>query len=165
MAKAGKVSGRTAFDAMRAGDAVATEVVNTYLHYLAQGLSNIINIFQPEVLSIGGGISNEGDSLLETLGSAHPCRGVRARCGAGHKDMHCRTEEQRRHYRRCRAGRPVNTDAALSPNTIFVRSGVAFARRPERFRQDCPIIPTAPYTVSGVLGAPAYCPEHRRAGV
>lgn len=67
VAKAGKVSGRTAFDAMRAGDAVATEVVNTYLHYLAQGLSNIINIFQPEVLSIGGGISNEGDSLLETL--------------------------------------------------------------------------------------------------
>ena len=65
VAKAGKVSGRTAFDAMRAGDAVATEVVNTYLHYLAQGLSNIINIFQPEVLSIGGGISNEG--LLETL--------------------------------------------------------------------------------------------------
>lgn len=49
------------------GDAVAGEVVNTYLHYLAQGLSNIINIFQPEVLSIGGGISNEGDSLLETL--------------------------------------------------------------------------------------------------
>ena len=67
VAKAGKVSGRTAFDAMRAGDAVAGEVVNTYLHYLAQGLSNIINIFQPEVLSIGGGISNEGDSLLETL--------------------------------------------------------------------------------------------------
>lgn len=65
--KAGKVSGRTAFDAMRAGDEVATEVVNTYLYYLAQGLINIINIFQPEVLSIGGGISNEGDSLLDML--------------------------------------------------------------------------------------------------
>ena len=65
--KAGKVSGRTAFDAMRAGDDVATEVVRTYLHYLAQGITNIINIFQPEVLSIGGGISNEGDSLLEAL--------------------------------------------------------------------------------------------------
>lgn len=65
--KAGKVSGRTAFDAMRAGDAVATEVVDRYLHYLAQGLANVINIFQPEVLSIGGGISNEGDSLISSL--------------------------------------------------------------------------------------------------
>lgn len=63
----GKVSGRTAFDGMRAGDAAATEVVNTYLHYLAQGLSNIINIFQPEVLTIGGGISGEGQSLVEAL--------------------------------------------------------------------------------------------------
>ena len=63
----GKVSGRTAFDGMRAGDAAATEVVDTYLHYLAQGLSNIINIFQPEVLSIGGGVSGEGDSFIEAL--------------------------------------------------------------------------------------------------
>lgn len=65
--QAGKISGRTAFDAMRAGDAVATEVVDRYLHYLAQGLANVINIFQPEVLSIGGGISNEGDSLIDIL--------------------------------------------------------------------------------------------------
>ena len=65
--KSGKVSGRTAFDAMRAGDEAGREVVNTYVYYLAQGLVNIINIFQPEVLSIGGGISNEGDYLLDLL--------------------------------------------------------------------------------------------------
>lgn len=67
VAQKGKVSGRTAFDAMRQGDAAAKEVVDMYLHYLAQGLVNIINIFQPEVLSIGGGISGEGDSLIEAL--------------------------------------------------------------------------------------------------
>ena len=67
VAKKGKVSGRTAFDAMRAGDAAAKEVVDMYLHYLAQGLVNIINIFQPEVLTIGGGVSGEGDSLIEAL--------------------------------------------------------------------------------------------------
>ncbi len=67
VAAKGKVSGRTAFDCMKKGDAAATEVVNTYIHYLAQGLSNIINIFQPEVLSIGGGISGEGESLIEAL--------------------------------------------------------------------------------------------------
>ncbi len=165
MAKAGKVSGRTAFDAMRAGDAVATEVVNTYLHYLAQGLSNIINIFQPEVLSIGGGISNEGDSLLETPGSAHPCRGVRARCGAGHKDMHCRTEEQRRHYRRCRAGRPVNTDARCPP-TRYLSVPVSPLRGARTLSSGLPNYSHSPvYRLRGVPGAPAYCPEHRRAGV
>ena len=67
VAAAGKVSGRTAFEAKRAGDEAGSEVVATYVHYLAQGLANIINIFQPEVLSIGGGISGEGDYLLDML--------------------------------------------------------------------------------------------------
>lgn len=65
--KHGKVSGRTAFDAMRLGDKHATDVVNTYIEYLAAGIANMINIFQPEVLSIGGGISNEKDYLLKPL--------------------------------------------------------------------------------------------------
>ncbi len=63
----GKISGRTAFDAMRKGDAAGEEVVRKYVRYLAAGLANIINIFQPEVLSIGGGISGEGDFLLDML--------------------------------------------------------------------------------------------------
>ena len=67
VAAAGKVSGRTAFDAKRAGDEAGAEVVAKYVHYLAQGISNIINIFQPEVLSIGGGVSGEGDYLLDML--------------------------------------------------------------------------------------------------
>lgn len=66
-ASRGKISGRTSFDAMRAGDEAAKEVVDAYIHYLACGISNIINIFQPEVLSIGGGISNEKDNLLKPL--------------------------------------------------------------------------------------------------
>ena len=67
VAAAGRVTGRTAFDAKRAGDAAGAEVVNKYVYYLAQGLTNIINIFQPEVLSIGGGVSGEGDYLLDML--------------------------------------------------------------------------------------------------
>ncbi len=66
-AKSGKVNGRTAFDAMRAGDDAAREVVDTYISYLATGITNIINIFQPEVLSIGGGVSGERDNLLKPL--------------------------------------------------------------------------------------------------
>lgn len=63
----GKVNGRTAFDGLRAGDEAAKEVVDTYIKYLASGIASMINIFQPEVLSIGGGISNEGQYLLDLL--------------------------------------------------------------------------------------------------
>ena len=62
-----RVSGRTAFEAARAGDVYGQEVVDMYLDYLANGIANIINIFQPEILSIGGGVSNERDNLLVPL--------------------------------------------------------------------------------------------------
>ena len=65
--KKGKVSGRTAFQAMRMGDKAAEEVVREYIKYLASGVASMINIFQPEVLSLGGGVSNEGQYLLDLL--------------------------------------------------------------------------------------------------
>lgn len=58
------VDGRTSFDAMAQGDEVATEVIRQYQEYLADGLTSIINIFQPEVLCVGGGICNQGEVLL-----------------------------------------------------------------------------------------------------
>ncbi len=62
-----KVSGRTACDAMRQGDEAAKEVYDKYIKYLACGLANMINIFQPEVISLGGGVSGEGQSLIDSL--------------------------------------------------------------------------------------------------
>ncbi len=62
-----KVSGRTAFDAMRKGDAAGKQVVDSYIKYLACGITNIINTFQPDILCIGGGISHEGDTLMVPL--------------------------------------------------------------------------------------------------
>ena len=62
-----KVTGRTAFDAMRKGDAAGKAVVDRYIDYLACGIVNVINALQPEVLCIGGGISHEGDNLLIPL--------------------------------------------------------------------------------------------------
>ena len=62
-----KVSARTAFTAMKAGDKVAEDTVNEYISYLATGVTNIINIFQPNVLAIGGGVCNEGDYLTKPL--------------------------------------------------------------------------------------------------
>ncbi len=58
------VNGRTAFDAMRAGDQAGKQVVEQYIRYLACGMTNMVNIFQPEVLCVGGGISHEGETLL-----------------------------------------------------------------------------------------------------
>lgn len=59
-----KVNGRTAFDAMRMGDAAAKRVVDRYVLYVACGIANVVNTFQPEVLCIGGGISHEGEALI-----------------------------------------------------------------------------------------------------
>ena len=60
----GKVTARTSFDCMRAGDPYAKAVVDKYIKYLAAGITNTINIFQPDILCIGGGVCNEGDPLL-----------------------------------------------------------------------------------------------------
>ncbi len=62
-----KVNGRTAFDAMRKGDTAAKQVVDTYIKYLAAGVTNVVNVFQPDVLCIGGGIGCEGEPLLAPL--------------------------------------------------------------------------------------------------
>ena len=65
--KEGKVSGKTAFDAAKAGDEAALMVVKQYREYVASGLVSIINIFQPEKIAIGGGISKEGDYLVQPI--------------------------------------------------------------------------------------------------
>jgi len=61
------VSAKTAFVGMRMGDGVSAKVVETYINRLAHGLANVINIFQPEIIALGGGVSNEGKVLLEML--------------------------------------------------------------------------------------------------
>ncbi len=67
MLSSNKISARTAFDAARAGDAEGQRLVDEFIEYLALGVTDMINIFQPEVLIIGGGISAEGDFLIKPL--------------------------------------------------------------------------------------------------
>jgi glucokinase len=62
-----QVNGMTAFIAAREGDASGKAVVELYLNYLACGIISLVNILQPEVLCLGGGMSNEGDDLLLPL--------------------------------------------------------------------------------------------------
>jgi glucokinase len=62
-----RVEGRTSFDAMKEGDETAKTVIDTYIDDLACGVINLVNIFQPDVMCVGGGVSNEGEVLLAPL--------------------------------------------------------------------------------------------------
>ena len=65
--KFGEVNGRVAFEAAKAGDKAGLEVVEKYTEYVADGITSVINIFEPEILVIGGGISKEGEYLLNPI--------------------------------------------------------------------------------------------------
>lgn len=60
----GRVSGQSAFIAARRGDPVGQKVCDEYVDYLACGVVNVVNIFQPDTLAIGGGVSNEAEEQL-----------------------------------------------------------------------------------------------------
>ncbi len=62
-----KVNGKTPFDAAKAGDKVANEVINNYVKYLGEGILNYCNIFRPNAVIISGGISKQGDYLFDKL--------------------------------------------------------------------------------------------------
>ncbi len=62
-----KITGKTAFDAMEKGCEIGKAIVDAYISYLGCGIVNIINIFQPEILCIGGGVSRQGDVLLQPI--------------------------------------------------------------------------------------------------
>ena len=62
-----KVDGRTAFDAAKKGDEAALRVVENYEGYLAAGIGSLVVTFRPTVVILGGGLSNEGENLLEPV--------------------------------------------------------------------------------------------------
>ena len=62
-----RLDGRTVFEAYRAADPAAILAVNQYTEHLAIGIVNIINILEPEVLCVGGGVSNAWDCLEDPL--------------------------------------------------------------------------------------------------
>lgn len=58
------VSGRTVFDAADLGDGAAIDLVEEYISYLGCGVASLVNIFQPEVFCVGGGLAAQGERLL-----------------------------------------------------------------------------------------------------
>ncbi len=61
------LDGKNIFDCVKAGDKTATEVLDKYVCYLGEGVTNFINELQPEVIVIGGGISKDKEYLIEPL--------------------------------------------------------------------------------------------------
>ena len=81
-----KVDGRTAFAALAMGDSAAHHVIHDFVNYLAIGIANIINVFQPSVVCVGGGISGQGEELMR------PLRERLKYTSFGTKDMRTRVE-------------------------------------------------------------------------
>ena len=63
----GQITGRTSFECAKQGDNAAIAVRDQYIEYVAEGICSIVNVLQPRVLAIGGGISREGDTLLDPI--------------------------------------------------------------------------------------------------
>ena len=61
------VNAKTVFDAKEIGDETAAKVIDSYIEYLACGIINVVNIFQPEVVCLGGGVSNQEENLLAPI--------------------------------------------------------------------------------------------------
>lgn len=60
----GRVTGRTAFESAKRGDELGKRVIKAWIDYVAAGVCDLVNIFQPDKIVIGGGVSREGDTIL-----------------------------------------------------------------------------------------------------
>lgn len=63
----GEVNGKVAFLAARENDEVAKQVLAKYVEYVGTGIVNIVNIFRPDLILIGGGVSNEKEMLIKPV--------------------------------------------------------------------------------------------------
>lgn len=59
-----KIDAKAVFDALKAGDEVAKEIVEQFGTYLAKGLADVSVVLDPNLFVIGGGVSKAGDILL-----------------------------------------------------------------------------------------------------
>lgn len=61
------VNGFTAFECAKKGDASAQKVVDQYIHFLGEGCLNFMNIFRPDAIVLGGGLSGQKEALTRPL--------------------------------------------------------------------------------------------------
>ena len=62
-----KIEAKTVFDASKEKDETAVAVYQRYISFLAQAVASVINLLDPEVIVLGGGVSKAGKDLLDPL--------------------------------------------------------------------------------------------------
>ena len=62
-----QMNAKIPFDAAQQGDAVGQKVIDGYMSYLATGIANLINIFKPEMIVLGGGVAKQKENLIKPL--------------------------------------------------------------------------------------------------
>ena len=65
--KAGEVSAKDVWDAVKAGDEVAIEIAEKFGQYLGKGLAAVAGVINPEAFVIGGAVSKAGTVLLDYI--------------------------------------------------------------------------------------------------
>ena len=62
-----EMTGELIFDALDSGCPVAKEVFDQYIKYLAVGIRSIVNVFGPDAIVLAGGITKQGEKLINPL--------------------------------------------------------------------------------------------------
>ena len=62
-----KITAQTVYEASKRGDAIAREVVRETAHILGTGVANLLNIFNPDIVVLAGGVTQAGDALFQPL--------------------------------------------------------------------------------------------------
>ena len=66
------ITAKDVIDLAMAGDADCVKIFDDYIYHLVVGLTNLINVYDPEVIVLGGGVSHCGDFLLNAVRSLLP---------------------------------------------------------------------------------------------
>ena len=61
------ITAQVVYDAAKQGDPVASEIVRDTARYLGAGVANLLNIFNPDIVVIAGGVTAAGDALFVPL--------------------------------------------------------------------------------------------------
>lgn len=62
-----RITARLVAEAARQGDRVAGEILSEVMEYLGIGMANLVNLFNPQVIVIGGGLANVGEPLFAVV--------------------------------------------------------------------------------------------------
>jgi glucokinase len=62
-----KITAQTVYEAAKRGDSIAREVVRETARFLGAGVSNLLNIFNPDIVVLAGGVTQAGDALFQPL--------------------------------------------------------------------------------------------------